>query len=140
MVIASIISLIYFGSTGALKNQIRPTDTDIELLEAYQSVADEGEAFAEFDYRLNKELAVASGNPIYLLILNGFAGLYSRLGGLYFENPKGRDISRKYYQRLMELAQKGEFDEAVFAVRKYGIESGRLWLELKEDVLKELSE
>lgn len=129
------ISAIYVR--GAIKNNPEKT---IELLEAYQSVADEGEAFAEFDYCLNKELAVASGNPIYLLILNGFAGLYSRLGGLYFENPKGRDISRKYYQRLMELAQKGEFDEAVFAVRKYGIESGRLWLELKEDVLKELSE
>ena len=77
---------------------------------------------------------------IYRLIFNGFKGLYSRIGSLYFSHPKGREISRVYYQKLIELAQDNKFDEAVYAVRKYGIESGKLWSELKDDVLKELSE
>ena len=47
----------------------------IELISAYKDIEDTGEAFAAFDYQLNKELVVASGNPIYLLILNGFKGL-----------------------------------------------------------------
>lgn len=129
------ISAIYVR--GALKNN--PAKA-IELLSAYESVEDTGEAFAEFDYRLNKELVVASGNSIYLLILNGFRGLYSRIGNLYFSHPTGREISRIYYQKLIELAKENRFDESVLAVRKYGVESGKLWVDLKEDVLKELIE
>ncbi len=129
------ISAIYVR--GAIKNN---PEKVIELLTAIDDVEDTGEAFAEFDYTLNKELVVASGNSIYLLILNGFRGLYSRLGSLYFAHPRGREISREYCKKLIELAKAGQFDESVFAVRKYGIESGKLWLELKDEVLKELAE
>jgi len=129
------ISAIYVRA--AIKNN--PAKA-IELIKAYEDIEDNGEAFAEFDYRLNKELVVASGNSIYLLILNGFKGLYSRLGTLYFSHPKGREISRDYYKKLIELANENKFDESVFTVRKYGLESGKLWLELKDDVLKELVE
>jgi GntR family negative regulator for fad regulon and positive regulator of fabA len=129
------ISAIYVR--GAIKNN--PSKA-IELLEAYKNIEDTGDAFAEFDYQLNKELVVCSGNSIYLLILNGFRGLYSRLGSLYFSHPRGREISRHYYDKLIELASENRFDDSVFIVRKYGIESGKLWSELKDDVLKELSE
>jgi len=129
------ISAIYIR--GALKNN--PTKS-IELLEKYTNVEDTGEAFAEFDYQLNKELVVASGNPIYLLILNGLGGLYSRIGRLYFAHPKGREISRTYYQSLIDLARENRYDQGVFAVRNHGVESGKLWADLKSEVLKELSE
>jgi GntR family transcriptional regulator, negative regulator for fad regulon and positive regulator of fabA len=129
------ISAIYMR--GAIKNN---PEKAIELLSAYENVADNGEAFAEFDYELNKALVVASGNPIYLLVLNGFKGLYSRLGSLYFSHPEGREISRAFYQTLIGLAKQNKFDEAVYAVRKYGIESGKLWSALKDDVLKALAE
>jgi len=128
------ISAIYIR--GAIKNNPKKT---IELLSAYTDIEDNGEAFAEFDYQLNKELAIASENSIYLLILNGFKGLYSRIGSLYFAHPTGREISRAYYQKLIELANEGRFDDSIFEVRKYGIESGKLWGELNDDVLKELT-
>lgn len=128
------ISAIYIRA--AIKNNPERT---IELLSAYKEVEDNGEAFADFDFTLNRELVIASGNPIYLLVLNGFKGLYSRIGSLYFSESKGREISRNYYEKLIELAKEGKSDEAVFAVRKYGVDSGKLWLELKDDVLKELS-
>ncbi|WP_440874077.1 fatty acid metabolism transcriptional regulator FadR [Thalassotalea sp. PLHSN55] len=129
------ISAIYVR--GAIKNNPEKT---IELLSSYVDVEDTGEAFADFDYQLNKELVVASGNSIYLLILNGFKGLYSRIGRLYFSHPRGREISRDFYNDLIELAKAGKFDESVYCVRKFGIESGKLWLELKDEVLKELAE
>ncbi|MEI6894535.1 MAG: fatty acid metabolism transcriptional regulator FadR [Colwellia sp.] len=129
------ISAIYIR--GALKNN---PEKAIESIKAYSGIEDTGEAFANFDYQLNKELVVASGNSIYLLILNGLSGLYSRIGNLYFSHPRGREISRNYYQSLIELAQDNKFDEAIMAVRQYGIDSGSLWSELKEDVLKELCE
>jgi GntR family negative regulator for fad regulon and positive regulator of fabA len=129
------ISAIY--TRGAIKNN---ADKTIELLSAYKEIEDTGEAFAEFDYTLNKELVIASENSIYLLILNGFRALYSRIGALYFAHPKGREISRQYYEKLIELAKNNKFDESVYAVREYGVESGKLWLELKDDVLKELAD
>jgi len=129
------ISAIYVR--GALKNN---PEKAIASLQAYENIEDTGEAFAQFDYELNKELVVSSGNSIYLLILNGFRGLYSRIGRLYFTHPKGREMSREYYQTLIELAKENKFDESIMAVRKYGVESGKLWADLKEDVLKELSE
>lgn len=129
------ISAIYIR--GAIKNNPEKT---IEILSAYLDVEDTAEAFADFDYRLNKDLVVASGNSIYLLVLNGFRGLYSRIGSLYFSHPKGREISRGYYQNLIELAKQNRFDDSIFAVRQYGIESGKLWADLKDDVLKELSD
>jgi GntR family negative regulator for fad regulon and positive regulator of fabA len=128
------ISAIYVR--GAIKNNPEKT---IKLLESYADIEDTGEAFAEFDYKLNKALVSASDNSIYLLILNGFSGLYSRISRLYFAHPKGREISRTYYQKLIELAEENRFDDSISAVRKYGIESGKLWAELKEDVLNELS-
>jgi len=128
------ISAIYIR--GALKNN---PEKAIEALMRHREIEDTGSAFAEFDYTINKELVVASGNSIYLLILNGFRGLYSRLGGLYFSHPKGREISRNYYDSLIELAQAGKFDEAVYITRDYGVESGKLWLELKDEMLKELT-
>jgi GntR family negative regulator for fad regulon and positive regulator of fabA len=129
------ISAIYIR--GAIKNNPEKT---IEMLQGYLDIEDTGEAFSKFDYQLNKDLVVASGNSIYLLILNGLSGLHSRIGNLYFAHPTGREISRSYYQALIELAQTNEFDGAILAVRKYGIDSGALWSELKDEVLKELSE
>jgi len=128
------ISSIYMR--GALKNN--PEEV-IEILSEYKNIQDDGISFADFDYKMHKALVVASGNSIYLLILNGFKGLYSRLGSLYFSHPKGREISRNYYQKLIELAKIGKFDQAVVVTRDYGIESGKLWLELKDEMLKELA-
>lgn len=129
------ISAIYVR--GAIKNS---PEKAIEMLQGYVDIEDTGEAFANFDFQLNKKLVVASGNSIYLLILNGLSGLYSRIGSLYFAHPKGRELSRAYYEALIELAKADRFDDAVFAVRKYGIDSGTLWSELKDEVLKELSD
>lgn len=129
------ISAIYVR--GALKNN---PEKAIAIISAYQHIEDNGEAYALFDYQLNKELVVASGNPIYLLILNGFKGLYSRLGSYYFAHPTGREITRRYYQNLIALAQENKFNEAVDAVRNYGIESGELWAELKDEIMREMAD
>jgi GntR family negative regulator for fad regulon and positive regulator of fabA len=128
------ISAIYIRA--AIKNN---PEKVIELLSTYVDIEDSGEAFAEFDYELNKSLVTASGNPIYLLILNGFRGLHSRIGSLYFAHPMGRELSKAYYQNLIDLAKDNRCDDAIYVVRKYGVESGKLWADLKDDVLKELT-
>lgn len=127
------ISAIYVRA--AIKNN---PEKVIELLRACDDVPEDGEAFADFDFNLNHDLVMASNNPIYLLILNGFKGLYSRVGGIYFSNAQGREITRTYYRKLIQLAENNQFDDAVLIVRKYGIESGKIWLSLRSEILSEL--
>ena len=98
------------------------------------------EAFADFDYNLNHELALHSSNRIYVLILNGFRGLYRKIARFYFSHPQARELARKYYHQLKLYAEAGKHDEVVFAVRKYGKESGKVWSALRPDIPKDLVE
>lgn len=127
------VSAIYIR--GAIKNN---PEKVIELLTERINAPEDEADFAEKDYQLHHDLALASNNPIYVMVLNGFKGLYSRLGGLYFADAQAKAITIQFYQDLVELTNQGKFTESVFAVRDYGIESAMVWDKLKEDVLKEL--
>lgn len=110
----------------------------LEALKDYDSVAEDGQAFADYDYRLNHELAFASGNRIYVLMMNGFRGLYSRIGSYYFSNDKSRQLAREYYARLGQLAEKADFESVPKVLREYGIESGKIWHEIRGDMPKDI--
>lgn len=103
----------------------------LEALEGVLQIEDTGEAFAAFDYQLNHELANASNNLVYLLVLNGFKGLYARIGKFYFSEPEARELAKNYYTKLTELAKEGLYDQAALAVRDYGYESAKIWKRLK---------
>lgn len=120
---------------GAIRNQQQKT---IEILNKYSDIPDDGKIFAQRDYQLNHDLAFASGNPVYVLMMNGFRGLYSRIGGYYFSDAKSRDLTRSYYKQLLELAEKGDYERVPLVIRKYGIESGKIWQELRADMPKGL--
>ncbi|TLU61834.1 fatty acid metabolism transcriptional regulator FadR [Thalassotalea litorea] len=111
----------------------------VELLKQCLETECDGEQFAQSDYQLHHDLALASSNPIYVLVLNGFKNLYSRLGGLYFAHEDARQLSLKFYQELIAVAENGHFNESVQVVRNYGLESAQVWYKLKDDVLRELA-
>ncbi|GAA4899173.1 fatty acid metabolism transcriptional regulator FadR [Ferrimonas pelagia] len=111
-----------------------------ELLAQVESLEEDGAAYAEFDYRLNHSLAFASGNPIYSLILNGFKGLYSRVGKYYFSYPEGREVARNYYLALDALTVKGDVEGVLPLVRQHGMESGRVWQQIRGDMPKDIAE
>lgn len=120
----------------AIKNA---NDRVAALLEPHLNKSDDllagdGRTFAILDYQLTHDLALASDNKVYVLMMNGFKGLYSRIGGFYFERPKAREIAIGYYQQLFELAKKGEFEGVPAVVRQYGIDSGKLWAEFRNDL------
>lgn len=79
-------------------------DVEDLLKEAIQ-LEDSPAAFATFDWRLHHALTVASGNPVYTLILNGFAGFYEDMARLYFSLPEAREASRVFYAQLLQLAR-----------------------------------
>ncbi|WP_319784230.1 fatty acid metabolism transcriptional regulator FadR [Oceanisphaera sp. IT1-181] len=123
------ISCIFIRA--AVKNnpeQVAHATADLSLLN------DDADAFAAFDYELHHKLAYASGNPIYGLILNGFKGLYCRVGRYYFASPAARQLAIDYYQTLSTLAAEGNGSEIVDLVREYGKASGLLWGEMREQL------
>ncbi|QIZ76734.1 fatty acid metabolism transcriptional regulator FadR [Ferrimonas lipolytica] len=129
------ISSIYIRS--AVRNN---PDKVIELLKEINELDPTGEAFADFDYRLNHSLAFISGNPIYTLILNGFRKLYSSAGGYYFSSAEARELALKYYAMLATVAEQKNHDEVLPLVRRYGIESGKVWMGMRDDMPTDIIE
>lgn len=120
---------------GAVRNN---AEKSVELISRYTEVPEDGPAFADFDYQLNHDLALASGNPVFVLMMNGFRGMYSRIGGYFFSHQKARDVAKGFYQRLLEAAQSGDFESVPQLLRQYGIESGKVWAEVRETMPSDL--
>lgn len=121
------LSAIYIR--GAIKNNPQRV---IELAQEALAVSDDPQQFADFDYRLNHELAHASGNAIYVLVLNGFKGFWEKIAGHYFSNDEARQLARDYYADLEKFASAEKHDESIYMIRKYGIDSGKIWTQMRD--------
>ena len=99
----------------------------VDLLAGAKALEDEAQAYAAFDWRLHRGLTLASGNPVYALILNGFAGLYEAMGVSYFATEAARRISREFYAALSDAARRGDADAAETIAREVMGESIRVW-------------
>src|SRR4030066_1819873 len=71
------------------------------------SLPDDPKDYAAFDWRLHHLLTIASGNPIFTLILNGFAGFYEQMARRYYANLPSRQSSQAFYSALFAAAQNG---------------------------------
>jgi GntR family negative regulator for fad regulon and positive regulator of fabA len=83
--------------------------------------------FAAFDWHLHYALTVASANPIYTLILNGFAGFYEEMAARYFTNPAARQASGEFYTRLRQAALHGDATLAEQVARQAMQQAQELW-------------
>jgi GntR family negative regulator for fad regulon and positive regulator of fabA len=111
-----------------------------EIIKRYKEVPQEGKAFAQHDYQMHHDLAFASSNPVYVLMMNGFRGIYARVGGFFFDHQSARDVATNYYEQLLSVLETNEPDRVVSVVRKYGVESGKVWLKLRQDIPKNIVE
>ena len=109
-----------------------------KLLKEHHEVPDEGKEFANYDYQIIHDLAMVAGNRVFVLMMNGFKGLYSRIGGFYFSYPRSREVARAFYEDLIKIAEVGEHDKVHLLVRQYGIDSGRIWSEIRSELPKGL--
>jgi GntR family negative regulator for fad regulon and positive regulator of fabA len=80
----------------------------LECLAEAATLADSPAAYANFDWRLHHALTIASGNPIFTLILNGFAGFYEQIAVRYFAAAQARRASQAFYAALQSAAQQGD--------------------------------
>lgn len=84
-------------------------------------------AFARFDWHLHRLLTIASGNPIYTLILNGFASFYEQMARRYFMDSNAKAVSITFYHDLYEAALRKDIDGAEQITRKVMKQSIELW-------------
>lgn len=106
----------------------------IEILSQSHELEDTAQAFADYDYKVHHELAVAGNNRIYVLILNGFRGFYSKIGCHYFSDAGTRELARQFYKDLTILAENKEHDGAISMMRKYGHQTGEIWQNIRGDM------
>jgi len=98
-----------------------------DWLEMAASLADTAEAYADADWQLHRFLTIASGNPVFTLILNGFRTLYPALGRIYFSQPSARKSSACFYAALHDHARRGDVAQAENLVRQVMNESIQYW-------------
>jgi GntR family negative regulator for fad regulon and positive regulator of fabA len=96
-------------------------------LQTYEELDDLPAAYAEFDWTLHHVLSVASGNPIYPLILNGFGAFYRKVASHYFALPEARQASRAFYVTLLAAIRGGDAGEAERVTQEVMAASLDLW-------------
>lgn len=106
--------------------QNTPNDVLI-LLGNHPSLDDSPDDFARFDWQLHHTLTIASGNPIYTLILNGFAGFYEQMAHLYFMQTDARESSYNFYKTLLQMTQAGDSDGVMDLTKTVMSQSIELW-------------
>jgi len=84
----------------------------LEILNESQNLNNSPHNFAHFDWRLQHQMTILGGNPVFVLILNGFKDLFLNLAPHYFSNPAARKHSMQYYENLTRAVQDNNVDEA----------------------------
>ena len=105
----------------------RAAEEILPLIEGHREVEDTPAAMASYDWQLHRHLTIASGNPIYAMILNGFADFYERLAQQYFLLDEARQHSRQYYASLTTAVAGGDADRAEQLSREVMKDSIILW-------------
>jgi GntR family negative regulator for fad regulon and positive regulator of fabA len=98
-----------------------------DFLSDYAGLEDVAASFAQADWDLHRALTWASGNPIFGLILNGFADFYLQMALRYFDQPQARASSRAWYAELLRAARAQDADLAEQVTRQVMQQSIELW-------------
>lgn len=96
----------------------------------------DAQEWTAYDWGLHHLLTVASGNPVYTLILNGFRGLYARMAALYFEGKEAREASGAFYTALRSAALEGDAVAAERVTRAVMARSVELWRPLERGIAR----
>lgn len=113
---------------GYAYHAIRNNPADITaLLRDYSGLKDDPIAFTNADWNLHHALTVASHNPVYTMILNGFQDLYVAMGPIYFALQYARAHSRTFYDELLAASEDQDADAAEAVTRRAMAESLGIW-------------
>ena len=102
----------------------------IDYLDKTRDLKEDARAFAEYDWNLQILMARNSQNPVFSLILNDFAEIFSAMALHYFSQKTARQASRTFYQELGETiqARKGIVEKVVQKAMEQSI---TIWQDIK---------
>lgn len=98
-----------------------------DLLSGHSTIDDTPPAYAAYDWQVQRLLTVESGNAVYALIFNSFAGFYKQMAALYFAGDEARQVSRAYYADLLAAVGRGDASGAETITREVMRVSIDLW-------------
>ena len=84
----------------------------IAVLVESETLKNNAEEFADFDWKLQKKLAKLSKNPLYLLILNSFDAVYIDIATRYFSLKENRNASKQFYALLLKASMSSDAEKA----------------------------
>lgn len=84
-------------------------------------------AYAAADFDLHRRLTIASGNPIFTLILNGFMSLYVDMACQYFRLETARERSQEFYRDLLSAVKNQDPGRACNLTREMMEASISIW-------------
>jgi GntR family negative regulator for fad regulon and positive regulator of fabA len=116
----------------ALAVQHATTDL-VDHLKGYSNLGEGAEVFAAFDWELQVHMARAAQNPVCVMILNDFKAIFQQMAVGYFNLPKGRQASRRYYRELADDLAAGAHRTAEIVANAMQ-ESIAIWQEMKPDL------
>jgi len=103
----------------------------LDYLAEVRNLAEDAEAFADYDWKLQILMARNSQNPVFSLILNDFAQVFADMALRYFNQDKARRASREYYHELTRAIENhaGIVEDIV---KKAMAQSISIWQEIKK--------
>lgn len=84
----------------------------VGLLAEAEDLEDSAEAFARYDWRVNRQLCLLSPNPVFNLILKSMDPPYEDLSIFYFSMPDNRAASLRFYEGLGHAGMNRDAAEA----------------------------
>ena len=116
------------------------SDKMSELFAEVNTLNMDATSYIEFDWQVQHKCAFLAGNPVYLLMLNGFKSIYYRIGLYYFKNQQMRELAKAHYLNLSQIVLTQDVEALNEAIWGYGRESGALWMSIRRNLssLKEI--
>ena len=104
-------------------------DVILKYLSRAEALGEDVEVFSNYDWDLQILMARNSQNPVFSLILNDFASIFTAMARHYFSKNKARRASLNYYRELSETIKRSNRQDVERVVKKAMLQSITIWQE-----------
>jgi len=102
----------------------------LDLLESFDKLPDEAEAYAQSMWGLHHMLIAFCDNLVYGLIFNTFQDFYRQLAIYYYSTPEHRQLARDLWEELKPSVEALDTAEAAQQVTGFIIDTAEFWKDI----------
>ncbi|OOH92383.1 fatty acid metabolism regulator [Pasteurellaceae bacterium 15-036681] len=135
MIITNVVSLRTRMGEYYIPEAIRlDSKASLALFDGLDSLDDNAQAYAAFDYNLYRHFTFVAQKPVYGLILNSFQDLYHKVAALVFKEPAFRQATLVFYRELQKACENDDFEYATQAMAHNRSRSTAFWAEVLKNL------